>query len=93
MSTDLEHWQRVILDFAANQTTSQTPAEVKRRLGRWVKHCLSENIDPTRRDEPAVNIWVSQLTLLTKPGTLMAPSTQAKYKQILRAWFAWWAIG
>ena len=93
MSTDLEHWHRVILRFAAKQTTSQTPTEVRRRLGRWVEHCLSENIEPTRRDEILADIWVSQLTLLTKPGTLTAPSTQAKYKQLLRAWFAWCESG
>lgn len=89
VSTDLEHWQQVVLNFAANQTTSQTPADVKRRLGRWVEHCVSENIDPTRRNETLANAWISQLTLLTKPGTLMAPGTQAKYRQLLRAWFDW----
>ena len=93
VSTDLGRWKRVILDFYDDQTTSQTRADVKRRLRRWVEHCRSENIDPTRRDEPAVAEWVSQLTLLTKPGTLMAPGTQAKYKQLLRAWFAWWQDG
>ena len=87
VSTGLEHWKRVILNFAAEQTTSQTTADITRRLGRWVEHCLSENIDPARRDETLAKIWVSQLNLLTKPGTPMAVSTQAKYNQLLRAWF------
>lgn len=90
MSTSLGRWERVILEFAAARTTSQTRAEIKRRLGRWVQHCRSENIDPTRRDEETAFQWVSELNLLTKPGTPMAPSTQSKYKQLLRAWFAWW---
>lgn len=90
MSTGLGRWERVILEFAAVQTTSQSDADITRRLRRWIEHCRSVNIDPTRRDERAVREWASELDHMTAPGTPISGSTPGKFETILRAWFAWW---
>ena len=90
MSTTLGRWERVIIDFADEQTTSQSGADVKRRLGRWLEHCRSENMDPTRRDEQAVLEWANSLDHKTDPGTSISGSTPGKYVTILKAWFGWW---
>ena len=59
VTMDFGRRRPIILDFAAVQTTSQTPADIRRRLGRGVKHCRSEHLDSTRRDEETANIWFS----------------------------------
>lgn len=90
MSTPLGRWDRVIVEFAAVQATSQTNADVKRRLRRWIEHCRAENIDPTQRDERAVSNWARQLDHETSPGTPIRGSTPGKFETILSAWFTWW---